>query len=355
MAPMISSLEEVLAFKAAIASAKRELMREGVSFSRDVKIGIMIEVPSVAFLVSELCREVDFFSLGTNDLCQYFFAADRGNSKASPLFTVQHPAFLRLLDQIVSQIHKENRWVGICGEMAADLRNLPLLLGLGLDEISVPASEVGDLRRAISKWNSDQCRQILEHALACRNTGEVTKLLPEQVHSVSPEPLLTNELIVLGSASETKEEVIQEMIDAFYLCGRTEDRQALEEALWAREAIGSTELGHGFAIPHCKTDAVTANSICVLRLREQILWDSEHSEPVSMIVLLAVRDSDSENTHMQVFSSLARKLINDDFRQHLMKMATAEEITAYLAHQLKIPPRAEHSTVVEPPAQTRTW
>ena len=149
--------------------------------------------------------------------------------------------------------------------------------------------------------------------------------------------LLSDSLVLLRSSSQTKEEVIQEMIDAFYISNRTEDRQLLEEALWARESVYSTGLGYGFATPHCKTDAVTADSICVLRLNEPINWDSVDGEQVRMVVLLALRDSDAVNTHMQVFSSLARKLMNEDFRSQLLKLETAHQITAYLAAQLGIP------------------
>ena len=340
MAPMITSLEETAKFKAAVSQAKSDLALKGIEFPEDVKIGMMVEVPSAAFIMDELCREMDFFSLGTNDLSQYFFAADRSNSKVSSLFSVHYPGFLRFLEQIVRQIRHAKRWVGICGEMAADPRNLPLLLGLGLDEISVPAPEIRAFQQSVSAWDLERCEEILNRALACSDAEEVKKLISEQTHDDSPQPLLTDDLIVLGSSSENREEVIQEMIDAFYLCGRTEDRQALEEAIWARELLGSTDkLGHGFAIPHCKTDAVRANSICMLRLQKPIQWDSQHGEPVNMVVLLAMRDSDPANTHMQVFSSLARKLINDDFRQHLMKINTPDEVTAYLARQLNVDTR----------------
>jgi fructose-specific PTS system IIA-like component len=152
-----------------------------------------------------------------------------------------------------------------------------------------------------------------------------------------PEPLLSDELVLLGSASRTKEEVIQEMVDAFYTSGRTDDRDLVEEALWSREAEYSTGLGHGFAIPHCKTDAVTANSICILKLNEPIDWDSIHGEQVRMVVLLALRSSEVANTHMQVFSSLARRLDDDDFRQRLLNIDTAEQMTTYLAEQLGLP------------------
>ena len=127
------------------------------------------------------------------------------------------------------------------------------------------------------------------------------------------------------------------MVDAFYISGRTKSRDLFEEALWAREAVYSTGLGYGFATPHCKTDAVSADSICILRLQDPIHWGSVDGEPVSMVVLLALRDFDDSSTHMQVFSTLARKLMNDDFRKHLVQSETARQITGYLAEELGLP------------------
>jgi fructose-specific PTS system IIA-like component len=343
MAPMVATLEEIVGFKAAVAQAKQHLSRNGIAFQPDVKIGIMVEVPSVAFALDQLCKEVDFFSIGTNDLSQYFFAADRGNARIASHFSVRHPGFLRFLRQLVEQIHQEGKWVGICGEMAADLRNLPLLLGLELDEISVPAARVHDFKRSVSKLRSADCSDLLDRAINCARTGEVDELLAAQ-QSYQPEPLLSDELVLLGSTSRTKAEVIQEMVDAFYISSRTDDRDLVEEALWAREAEYSTGLGHGFAIPHCKTDAVTANSICILRLIEPIDWDSIHGEQVRMVVLLALRKSEAANTHMQVFSSLARKMDDEAFRQHLLRLESAEEVTTYLAEQLGLPPAGERES-----------
>jgi phosphoenolpyruvate-protein phosphotransferase len=336
MAPMISSLEEIVQFKTAVAQAGQHLTQNHVAFDPDVKIGIMIEVPSIAFILDQLCAEVDFFSIGTNDLCQYFFAADRSDPRMASLFTVRHPAFLRFLRQIVQQVHQAGKWVGMCGEMAADVRNLPLLLGLGLNEISVPAAEVRDFRQVTVRFESADCADFVERAIACRTASEVDRLQPGQA-AQQPESLLSDSLVLLGSSSQTKEEVIHEMIDAFYISNRTEDRQRLEEALWARESVYSTGLGYGFATPHCKTDAVTADSICVLRLNEPINWDSVDGEQVRMVVLLALRDSEAVNTHMQVFSSLARKLMNEDFRHQLLKLETPHQATTYLAKELGIP------------------
>lgn len=346
MLPMVATLEEVVAFKAEVAQAKQQLAEKGIAFQPEVKLGIMVEIPSVAFILDALCKEVDFFSIGTNDLSQYFFAADRGNLKVAPLLSVRHPAFLRLLQQIVSQVHQGGRWVGMCGEMAADPLNLPLLMGLGLDEISVPAAEVPELKRSISALRAADCAELLDRAVTCATSDNVDVLLTARP-SNQVAPLLSDELVLLESTSATKEEVIQEMVDAFYVSNRTDDRDLVEEALWAREAEYSTGLGHGFAIPHCKTDAVSANSICILRLKEPIDWDSIHGEQVRMVVLLALRKSEVANTHMQVFSSLARKLDDDSFRQHLLKLETAEQVTAYLAGELGLPANIANGRRVE--------
>lgn len=333
MAPMITSLEEVLEFKAAVEEAKKTLAAAGTAFHSDVKIGIMVEVPALAFSLHEIACEVDFFSLGTNDLSQYFFASDRSNGNASSRFGVRHPSFLRFLARIIEQIHSDDKWVGLCGDMAANLQNLPLLLGLDIDEISVPGAEIHEFKRAVSKLDAADCRKILERAIACKTNSQVDDLLSEQ-HARQHEPLISEELVVLGSSSRTKEEVIQEMVDAFYIADRTEDRHQLEEALWAREDVYSTGLGFGFATPHCKTDAVNSDSICVLRLRDPIYWDSLDGEPVHMVVLLALRESESAATHMQVFSTLARKLMNEDFRHNLLQAESPTAVAAYLSEQL---------------------
>jgi phosphoenolpyruvate-protein phosphotransferase len=336
MAPMISSVEEIVEFNAAVTRARQSLTEQGVAYDPGVAIGIMIEVPALAFSLDRLCAEVDFFSIGTNDLCQYFFAADRSNPRISSLFGTRHPAFLRFLRKIVQEIHEAGKWIGMCGEMAADLQNLPLLLGLGLDEISVPAAEVDDFRQALMQLRVADCSRLLERAASAATAADVNSLqLAQEVPQMRS--LLSDALVLLESTSRTKEEVIQEMIDAFYVSHRTDDRRLLEEALWARESVYSTGLGYGFATPHCKTGAVSADSICVLRLREPINWDSVDGEQVRMVVLLALRDSEAANTHMQVFSSLARKLMNEDFRQQLLKLKTAHETTTYLAEQLGIP------------------
>lgn len=334
MAPMISSVEEILEFKSAIERAKQSLSERRVAFRSDVKIGMMVEVPSVAFAMDQFAPEVDFFSIGTNDLSQYFFAADRGNPRVQSRFSARHPAFLRYLRELVQHIHRAGKWIGMCGEMAPDVRNLPLLLGMELDEISVPAADVPQLKRAVSGSKSIDCRAVLDRAVAAKTTAAVEQILSAQPRHEIAMPLLDDDLVQLSSTGLSKEEVIKEMVDSLYVSGRTDDRDPVEDALWSRESMGSTSLGYGFAVPHCKTDAVTANSICVLRLNEAVQWD--HSERVNMVVLLALREADVANVHMQIFSLLARKMMNEDFRQHLLHAVTSQDVTTYLSTQLGI-------------------
>jgi multiphosphoryl transfer protein len=336
MAPMISSLEEVVQFKGAISQAKRDLTLKDIAFNQNIRVGIMVEVPSVAFLLDQFCAEVDFLSIGTNDLSQYFFAADRGNSKVAALANVRHPAFLSLLRNIVDQIHRAGKWVGMCGEMAADIHNLPLLVGLGLDEISLPAAEIPNVKARISALHVPDCEQLLKRAILCGTTKEVDNLLEGAQASQTVQPLLSEELVLLGSSSQNKEEVIQEIVDAFYIAGRTDDRYQLEEALWAREDVYSTGLGYGFATPHCKTEAVSADSICVLKLNQPINWGSVDSEPVRMIVSIVMRGLQNSDSHLQVFSILARRLMNEEFRDHLFHAETAPDVVSYLAQQLGV-------------------
>jgi phosphoenolpyruvate-protein phosphotransferase len=336
MAPMISSLEEVVQFKAAITQAKRDLTHKDIAFNQNIRVGIMVEVPSTAFLLDQLCAEVDFLSIGTNDLSQYFFAADRGNSKVTALADVRHPAFLSLLKNIVSQIHQAGKWVGMCGEMASDIRNLPLLVGLGLDEISLPAAEIPVVKARISALHVPDCEQLLNRAIVCGTPKEVDNLLEGAQAFKTTQPLLSEELVLLGSTSQNKEEVIQEIVDAFYVVGRADNRHQLEEALWAREDVYSTGLGYGFATPHCKTEAVSTDSICVLKLNQPINWGSVDSEPVRMIVSIVMRGLHNSDSHLQVFSILARQLMNEEFRDRLFHAETAPDVVSYLAQQLGV-------------------
>jgi len=336
MLPMISSLQEILWFKSELARASADLHQQNVTFRSDIPLGMMVEVPSAAFALNELCAEMEFFSLGTNDLAQYFFAADRGNSRVAELASVLEPSFLRFLKQIVDEIHAAGKRITMCGEMASKVRHLPLLVGMPLDGISVPDTEVPLLKQAVRQCSAATCRSLLNQALACRESAEIEQLLGSTPSGSPVQPLVSPDLIALRSDSRNKEEAIQEFVDNSYIAGRTQDRQGLEEALWAREAVYSTGLGFGFATPHCKTGAVTADSIGVLRFREPISWGSVDSQPVRMVIFMAMREPQTENGHMQVFSRLARKLMSDEFREQLLAINDSQQMASYSRAQLEI-------------------
>ena len=358
MVPMVCSVEEVRWVKKRIAEVQAELKGDGVAFDPAMPLGIMVEVPSVAFVLDQICVEVDFFSIGTNDLLQYFLAVDRDNDKVAGLYSARHPAFLRLLARIVEDVRRHSRWVGMCGEMARDVQNLPLLIGLGLDEISVAAPDVPALKAAVMQLSAAECRDVFATATACSDIAEVESVLatfhscaaaarslpkaslpkaslPEA--SLPEASLLELDLITVDSDSISREEVIKEIVDALHVTDRTYDAAIVEEAVWAREEVHSTGLGHGFAIPHCKTDAMASNSIGVVRLKQPIEWDAVDDQPVECVILLAMRESDKDGTHMKVFSTLARKLMHEEFRAGMLAARDSNAVLTYLAEQLELP------------------
>ncbi|HQL53183.1 MAG TPA: PTS sugar transporter subunit IIA, partial [Phycisphaerae bacterium] len=145
---------------------------------------------------------------------------------------------------------------------------------------------------------------------------------------------LDDDLIVVDSESASKEEALEELVDAFHAAGRTDQPQLVEEAIWLREAVYTTGLGHGFAVPHCKTDAITANSIGVLRLKKPIAWDAVDDQPVQCVILLVVRAAEDGSAHMKIFSRLARKLMHDEFRARLLAAPERAAMRRYLAAEL---------------------
>ena len=161
MFPMISGLEELRRALAVLEECKAELEREGQEFNRETEVGAMIEIPSAAISADRLAREVDFFSIGTNDLIQYAIAVDRVNERIAHLYEPTHPAVLRLLKMVADAAHAHDIWVGVCGEMAGDLALVPLLLGLGMDELSVGASLVPRVKRAVQTLTHTECQQLV--------------------------------------------------------------------------------------------------------------------------------------------------------------------------------------------------
>jgi phosphoenolpyruvate-protein phosphotransferase (PTS system enzyme I) len=165
MFPMISGLEELGRALAVFEECKAELKSEGQEFDPKTEVGAMIEIPGAAMCAERLAREIDFFSIGTNDLIQYALAVDRVNERVAHLYEPTHPAVLRLLKMTADAAHANGIWVGVCGEMAGDLALTPLLLGLGMDELSVGASLVPRVKRAVQSLTHTECQKLVEEVM----------------------------------------------------------------------------------------------------------------------------------------------------------------------------------------------
>ena len=173
MFPMISGAQELRRAIGVLDECKQELRRDGHEFCETCEVGAMIEIPSAAICSEVLAREVDFFSIGTNDLIQYAMAVDRVNERIAHLYEPTHPAVIRLLKMVADAAHKHAIWVGVCGEMAGDLATIPLLLGLGMDELSVSSSLVPRVKRAVQSLSMAECEQLVQEALELETPTEV--------------------------------------------------------------------------------------------------------------------------------------------------------------------------------------
>ncbi|MFK4303507.1 phosphotransferase system enzyme I (PtsI) [Paenibacillus sp. RC254] len=177
MFPMIATLNEFRESKAVLLEEKEKLVAEGVAVSEEIQLGIMVEIPSTAVLADQFAKEVDFFSIGTNDLIQYTMAADRMNERVSYLYQPYNPSILRLVKMVIDAAHREGRWVGMCGEMAGDTTAIPLLLGLGLDEFSMSATSILPARSQISKLSRADMEKLAAKALDMQTAEQVVELV----------------------------------------------------------------------------------------------------------------------------------------------------------------------------------
>lgn len=177
MFPMVATVQEFRDAKALLLEEKANLESEGVKVSDDIELGIMVEIPSTAALADVFAKEVDFFSIGTNDLIQYTMAADRMSERVSYLYQPYNPAILRLVKQVIEASHKEGKWTGMCGEMAGDETAIPLLLGLGLDEFSMSATSILKARRQIKNLSQTEMQHLADKAIQCSTVDEVVELV----------------------------------------------------------------------------------------------------------------------------------------------------------------------------------
>lgn len=177
MFPMIATLQEFLQAKQLLMDVKEELNNEGIETNDSIQVGMMIEIPSAALLADQFAKVVDFFSIGTNDLIQYTFAADRMNEHVSYLYQPYHPSILRLINHVIKSAHDMNKWVGMCGEMAGDPIAVPILLGLGLDEFSMSATSILPTRKLMRELSQKDMKKLAEDALTKSSMEEVVELV----------------------------------------------------------------------------------------------------------------------------------------------------------------------------------
>ncbi|QIE01824.1 phosphoenolpyruvate-protein phosphotransferase PtsI [Buchnera aphidicola] len=175
--PMIISVEEIQFLKLEIKKLQIQLNKNKILFDKNIKIGIMIETPSSAIIAEHLIQEVDFFSIGTNDLTQYTLAVDRGNKLISHLYNPIHPAVLKLIQKVINISHKYGKWTGMCGEFAGDERAAVLLLGMGLDEFSMSSINIPKIKKIIRKTSFYRAQKLAQKALTLSTTKELLNLL----------------------------------------------------------------------------------------------------------------------------------------------------------------------------------
>jgi multiphosphoryl transfer protein len=334
MIPMVATVDEARWVKKIVAEEQARCSAEGVAFDAAMPVGAMLEVPAAAFALDALCRELDFFSVGSNDLLQYFMAADRANARVAGLNNPLQPAFLRFLDQIVQGVHARQKAVSLCGELGGQTRFLPLLAGLGFDQISVAPPAIGVLKAELAGLAAPECRQLLEASLDCATADDVAALL-EQFAARRGAALLDEELVVLDAEALTREEAIKQAVDRLYVLGRTEQPHAVEAAVWNREATYSTGFGHGFAIPHCKTNAVKSSSLVLVKLRSPVAWNSLDGQPVRVVILLVLRENGGADEHMKVLAKLARRLMHEEFRVRLEQETDPKTLCAFLRETIQ--------------------
>jgi len=181
MFPMISAIEELRQAKSILEEVKEGLRNEGIAFKEDLEIGMMIETPSGVTSADMFAKEVDFFSIGTNDLIQYTMAVDRLNPHVAHLYSPFNPSVLRSIKRVIDEGHKAGIWVGMCGEAAAEPKLVALLVGMGLDEFSMNPGSIPEVKWMIQQYNKEELENIVDEVLKLPTTAEIEKLLESKM------------------------------------------------------------------------------------------------------------------------------------------------------------------------------
>jgi phosphotransferase system enzyme I (PtsI) len=193
LVPMVSQLGEIIKVRNIVEEIKIELKKEGIAYDENIEIGAMVEIPSVPLMADFFSEEVDFFSIGTNDLTQYTLAVDRGNKKISSLFDQLDPAVIILMGMTVKKAHHKNKWVGVCGDVAADVMAIPLLIGMELDELSLPPSFIPQIKNIVRGLSLKECKDLLGNAKKKRSAHEVREFMKKEM--LNRFPALKNILV----------------------------------------------------------------------------------------------------------------------------------------------------------------
>lgn len=317
MIPMVSCVEEVKWIYQLCHQCAEQLTMEGQLIGK-WRLGIMVEVPSALYFLEKISSWIDFVSIGSNDLTQYFMACDRGNTKIKSLYDSLNPGFIAFLRDIAVTAKRSGLELGICGEMASDRRALPLLLAMGFDEISLSSPNIAMLRSQLHILDSEACQCLLVEVVSKETADEVRECI-DAFWQQQSQPEILDERLVIHCEAKDKTSVIKMLTDNLEIQGRVIRGDAAEQAIWDREEIFATSLGFGVAIPHCKSEHVMHNSISIAHLSEPIVWNDVENECVSTVIMLTMSSHDKGGTHMSIFSKLARKLMHSDFRQQLMQ------------------------------------
>ncbi len=184
MYPMVATVKEVREANAVLEQVKRQLDEKNIPYDRNIEVGIMVEVPSTAINADIFAKEVDFFSIGTNDLIQYTLAVDRMNESLSDLYDPYNPAILRLIKNVIDASHKEGKWTGMCGEMAGESRAALILLGMGLDEFSMSAVSIPSIKKIIRSVTREQAREIANKVLAMESSHEICEYVDAKLKQI---------------------------------------------------------------------------------------------------------------------------------------------------------------------------
>ncbi|MFI4881073.1 MAG: phosphoenolpyruvate--protein phosphotransferase [Phycisphaerales bacterium JB064] len=332
MAPMVATVAEMRWFRERVKEARAEV-------GGQPSIGMMLEVPSVALSIDRFAPHADFVSIGTNDLCQYWMAADRGNAGVAGLCDELQPVFLRAMRRIVDDAKRAGLWVGVCGEMGGRVANVPLMVGLGVDEVSAGPADVAGVKLAVGEADAARCRDLLEKACELNTTHQVRELVRTFAWRAdrSAPGVIDAACIEVGVDAASKAEAIKAAVDLLSISGRTNGPRDVEEAVWAREATYSTGLGHGFAVPHCKSAAMRWPTLAVVKLTQPVDWDAMDGKPVHTVLLLAMPDGEAAgggSAHLKIFATLARRLMHEGFRDGLQACTSTDAIERHLRAEL---------------------